>query len=733
MQPMLNRLSRAADRAKQAARGDWYLPIEGIPRPDQMGVMRNFAYYLKECADKLKAGKSVPRGRIIVPSRLGKTVLETLMVASTGETATIFVPTLPILERTIAEWRTWLPNVPVGEYHAEKKTLVKDGVNVVMYHSGTALHKKDALPSEIRQSFFAFFDEGHESMTELRQEMVNSCVHPDAVRVALTATPDYNESKRLATAFPRLVHEMHLGEAISLHLLAPFKVKHVEVDLDASNVGIRNDEFDDAALGQTLSSGLMLEGVRHVRALPEYKHVATLITCSSVGQVMATVEHLRKHRVANEPTVLSFTGQDSIPDRENALKAFESGKCDTLVSVRMLLRGWDSPRCKLIIDEAPSLSAVLTKQKLMRPLTRVGNTPAHIVTVYPRLLRARPVMPEDVFGRGFEAGYLDIPEVTVTRKHGAPKNSKPTTTTRGVLANMTIRNGISSQDWTLNPQSPSEIVAVLRQHDRFVTSYLPRLQEFYFLTFRTLAFTGTGREFLRFCGIRCGVNEYAAFMLKIFPDRVGELFLEKAPSTKHRTKSVCLMDVGTQTEMSDDLESEEANPETCAIERQIDKKVENAFYLVLTERQRFVLTRRYRLDPDDNHFEPRTLEEVGEEMGLSRERVRGIEREACMRIREQGNISFESTFDEWLVKRYWPRTVNVQYCGQHRNGPIFTVSTEKDFTELFVGGNSLGIYYRLSIRPYGMLWFKQWTTTGEELPSTGDTVHIPGVRKLEPF
>ena len=105
MDSMSNRLSRATDRAMQAVHGNWHLPlaVDKTPRPDQMGIMRNFAFYLKGCADQLSKSKPVPRGRIIVPSRLGKTVLETLMVAATGETATVFVPTLPILERTVAE------------------------------------------------------------------------------------------------------------------------------------------------------------------------------------------------------------------------------------------------------------------------------------------------------------------------------------------------------------------------------------------------------------------------------------------------------------------------------------------------------------------------------------------------------------------------------------------------------------------------------------------------------
>jgi len=83
--------------------------------------------------------------------------------------------------------------------------------------------------------------------------------------------------------------------------------------------------------------------------------------------------------------------------------------------------------------------------------------------------------------------------------------------------------------------------------------------------------------------------------------------------------------------LSDD---DATTPDVEAISSQELERMREAFRSVLSERHRYVLSRRFGLEDD----EFRTLSQVGKGMQLSRERVRQIEREALMRLREHARI-----------------------------------------------------------------------------------------------
>ncbi len=76
------------------------------------------------------------------------------------------------------------------------------------------------------------------------------------------------------------------------------------------------------------------------------------------------------------------------------------------------------------------------------------------------------------------------------------------------------------------------------------------------------------------------------------------------------------------------------DPDQSAIQREEMHRLLDGFQELLTDRHRSVLRKRYGLDDD----EFRTLSDVGSGMDLSRERVRQIEREALIRLREAARI-----------------------------------------------------------------------------------------------
>jgi len=81
-------------------------------------------------------------------------------------------------------------------------------------------------------------------------------------------------------------------------------------------------------------------------------------------------------------------------------------------------------------------------------------------------------------------------------------------------------------------------------------------------------------------------------------------------------------------------DDEASSPVDDAIHGQELGRIRTAFQAVLSERERFVLTRRYGLDDGEYH----TLSDIGRDMKLSRERVRQIEHKALATLRENSGV-----------------------------------------------------------------------------------------------
>jgi RNA polymerase primary sigma factor len=91
------------------------------------------------------------------------------------------------------------------------------------------------------------------------------------------------------------------------------------------------------------------------------------------------------------------------------------------------------------------------------------------------------------------------------------------------------------------------------------------------------------------------------------------------------------------SELGDFIEDERESGVASEVVRELERRRLMESVGRLPERQRRVLVRRYGLDGE----EPETLAELSEELGVSRERIRQMQREAEVMLRDEGAYSSE--------------------------------------------------------------------------------------------
>ena len=319
---MAVRLARAAQRLQAAD------PAEAREthalRAEQTRVFADFAAFLHELtrsADTAVTGREsrlgpavvgresrlgsavVGRafGRIILPPRTGKTIIAGHILSRTALCTTLLVPTRTLVEQSARELSALLPGLPVGVYFSERKELVDHGVNVTTYQILQRDLASGAIPACIAASALIFADEAHHALTEDRVALLSSAFHPGAVRVALTATPDYDDERVLCRYFPALIHELTLEEAMDLQLLAPLRLWVVEVDADASQVRVLASDYEEESLGRVMSAAPFARAVQVFRYLPQNRDRPTLIACASRQQAQDLRAYLSAHRPRDTP------------------------------------------------------------------------------------------------------------------------------------------------------------------------------------------------------------------------------------------------------------------------------------------------------------------------------------------------------------------------------------------------------------------------------------------------
>ena len=505
-------------------------------QPEQVGVYADFARYIADVAMRHDDRDSaLPKGRIILPPRTGKTGVAGQIAIGAGLVTTFMVPKKILAEQAVSDFRRQLPDVPIGIYYGDEKDLVIGGINVTTYNI-LQNHLRDGveIPWQIRCSALIFADEGHRSMTKERQRVIDECFDPLAIRVALTATPKFNDVQDLARFFPALIHEITVGEAVELGLLAPLRWWMYEVDEDASHVEVVAGKLQEDQLGEVMSAAPFFEQTREIRYAKENRDLTTLICCASRKQAYGLFRYLRDTRPHGTPMPELIVAETKKEDRKEILRKYALGEIDTIINVGVLIEGWNSPRCKLLIDLSPTPSVVRAEQKFFRVLTKWEGQIAHIHILIPKNLARQPILPTQFLEWSsdvYEAGELMGPKKQQPTAPDAKARERMRRATATPIEKVTLVSRIklagTLEKPKLNPKDIHQIRAVINSSPDFVVNQgSGSVRLFRWLYFNHPLFTGRGEQLLRFlgCDMRGG-SEYMRLMSRLFPERAGTYLL----------------------------------------------------------------------------------------------------------------------------------------------------------------------------------------------------------------
>jgi superfamily II DNA or RNA helicase len=626
-------------------------------RPDQNNVFNDLVEYVADASER-PAVDALPMGRIILPSRTGKTVIAGKFIGESGLTATFLVPTKTLLEQAVGDLRKLLPGAPVGCYYADGKKLVERGVNVITYQSLVGMwSEKGKLLPPLARSALVFADEGHTAMTARRMMALTKGFDPKAPRIAMTATPDYDFERALGKYFPDLIHELSLGEAMDLDLLAPVRVWVAEVDADASRVRMIAGNYDEVELGEIMSSAPFFKMANIFRYHPDNIGRSALICCSTRRQAAELRAYLIKFRPQDRPKPALVDKDTSREKRAKLMAGFENGKIDTIINVRAMLLGWNSPHCKVLIDLAPSTSHVLAMQKYFRPMTKWGNREARIYLLTPSNLPKMPLLPTDFFFFG-DGEYRCGDLIASRNRTKTEESSSPVLRRKSLIAGVTLKSRIvlaqRFERPKLDPGDRESVRAVCLSNSAIKADKICGYQRFRWLYFDHELFKGHGWQLLRFLGVASDKIKYLSFMAGMFAEAAREQYLEIAGMTVEERRRVedisCYEDavyfvervsncgsVGVTLRRSMQQGSralfgpECPSPETIAVGKETFSLVLKALNNseILTPKEKDILRLRFGLDGEEL-----TLDEVGLRYERSRERMRGMEEQALGKIRK---------------------------------------------------------------------------------------------------
>lgn len=356
------------------------VPLRGYQR-EAVEAFGEFLTYATR--NNEQSGKS---GIIEMPTGTGKTGIFANIAAQLkyGEQprepirVLVLVPTQTILDQTVGlhgerGFGKFAPHLDVGAYYQDEKDLNSE---VVVMTTASF----NGLMSENKMSHFdaVIVDEAHTVIAEKTANRIKDyCA--DKIAIGLTATPEYDEERSAYNVFEHQIYKMKFPDAVHSGKLAPIRghLKNAEPELDL--IHLPKDPVErHRALRAARMKARFLEAEKIIKNGIE-RGLGVIVRCPAGDDINLAVtfsDYLKDQLVRTGDSGASrwinadFVGGSSRrQDREfrkRIIEDFDNGDSDVLFYVKALGMGWDSPHAKVLVNLAPTTSAVEMRQAIGR-------------------------------------------------------------------------------------------------------------------------------------------------------------------------------------------------------------------------------------------------------------------------------------------------------------------------------------------------------------------------------
>ena len=194
-------------------------------------------------------------------------------------------------------------------------------------------------------------DEAHHIMSDSYMTVMQH--FPDARVMAITATPDRTDRKSLSQYIDSLAYEYTMTQAIRDGYLVPIQAQMIPLELDISQVGISNGDYNAGEVGTALEP--YLEQIANEIA-DNYADRKTVVFLPLVRTSQKFCDLL------NGIGIKTAEVNGNSTDRTDVLRDFEAGKYQVLCNSMLLTEGWDCPAVDCIVCLRPTRSRSLYQQ-----------------------------------------------------------------------------------------------------------------------------------------------------------------------------------------------------------------------------------------------------------------------------------------------------------------------------------------------------------------------------------